>query len=97
MQKAQQQLELAQRGDKKIQAESKPLPLEENKAKETLDQAKQDIDAAKKKYDESLNRYRMAIRSHSDQSRKVREFEGKRDQMKEELNKLDIPSAPPSR
>ncbi len=97
MQKAQQQLELAQRDDKKIQAESKPLPLEENKAKETLDQAKQDIDAAKKKYDESLDRYRLAIRSHSDQSRKVREFEGKRDQMKEELNKLDIPSAPPSR
>ena len=97
MQKAQQQLELAQRDDKKIQAESKPLPLEENKAKEMLDQAKQDIDAAKKKYDESLDRYHLAIRSHSDQSRKVREFEGKRDQMKEELNKLDIPSAPPSR
>ena len=97
IQKAQQQLNLAQRDDKKIQAESKPLLFEENKAKETLDQAKQDIDAAKKKYDESLDRYRLAIRTHSDQSRKVREFEGKRDQMKEELKKLDIPSAAPSR
>ena len=97
MQKAQQQLESAQRDDKKIQAESKPLPLEENKAKETLDQAKEDIDKAKKKYDESLAQYRLAIRAHSDQSRKVRELEGKRDQMQQELNKLDIPSAPPSR
>ena len=97
MQKAQQQLESAQRDDKKIQDESKPLPLEENKAKETLDQAKQDIDKAKKKYDESLAQYRLAIRAHSDQSQKVRELEGKRDQIQQELNKLDIPSAPPSR
>jgi len=88
MQKARQQLESAQRDDKKIQDESKPLPEQQKAAKDTLDQAKRDIDKAKKKYDESLNRYRGAIRTYSDQSRKVRELEGKKNQLMQDLDRL---------
>ena len=94
IQKARQQLESAQRDDKKIQDESKPLPAQQQIAKETLDQAKRDIDKAKKKYDESLNQYRGAIRTYSDQSRKVRELEGKKNQVRQELEKLGGATVP---
>ena len=97
IQKARQQLESAQRDDKKIQDESKPLPAQQQIAKEILDQAKRDIDKAKKKYDESLNQYREVIKTYSDQSRKVRELEGKKNQLMQDLEKLGGTTAPSSK